>query len=62
MHTSIQQKTENGATSFVCLDTNIKRMKKSTIWIIAAVMGLSFLGLLYVQFGYIEEMAKMKQE
>ena len=37
-------------------------MKKSTIWIIAAVMGFSFLGLLYVQFGYIEEMAKMKQE
>ena len=37
-------------------------MKKSTIWIIAAVMGFSFLGLLYVQIGYIEEMAKMKQE
>ena len=37
-------------------------MKKSTIWIIATVMGLSFLGLLYVQIGYIEEMAKMKQE
>jgi len=26
------------------------------------VMGFSFLGLLYVQIGYIEEMAKMKQE
>ena len=37
-------------------------MKKSTIWIIATVMGFSFLGLLYVQIGYIEEMAKMKQE
>ena len=37
-------------------------MKKSTIWTIAVVMGLSFLGLLYVQLSYIEEMAKMKTE
>ena len=37
-------------------------MKKSTIWTIAIVMGLSFLGLLYVQISYIEEMAKMKKE
>ena len=37
-------------------------MKKSTIWTIAVVMGLSFLGLLYVQLSYIEEMAKMKKE
>ena len=37
-------------------------MKKSTIWTIAIVMGFSFLGLLYVQLSYIEEMAKMKQE
>ena len=37
-------------------------MKKSTIWTIAVVMGLSFLGLLYMQLSYIEEMAKMKQE
>ena len=37
-------------------------MKKSTIWIIAAVMGTSFLGLLYLQISYIEEMAKMKKE
>ena len=29
---------------------------------IAVVMGLSFLGLLYVQISYIEEMAKMKKE
>ncbi len=35
-------------------------MKKSTIW--ATVMGLSFLGLLYLQLSYIEEMAKMKKE
>lgn len=37
-------------------------MKKSTIWAIATVMGLSFLGLLYLQLSYIEEMAKMKKE
>lgn len=37
-------------------------MKKSTIWTIAIVMGLSFLGLLYLQISYIEEMAKMKKE
>ena len=37
-------------------------MKKSTIWTIAVVMGLSFLGLLYVQISYIEEMTKMKRE
>ncbi len=37
-------------------------MKKSTIWTIAIVMGFSFLGLLFLQFSYIEEMAKMKKE
>ncbi|MGN1263416.1 MAG: sensor histidine kinase [Prevotella sp.] len=37
-------------------------MKKSAIWTIAIVMGLSFLGLLYLQISYIEEMAKMKKE
>ncbi len=37
-------------------------MKKSTIWLIAAVMGFSFLGLLFLQISYIEEMAKMKKE
>lgn len=37
-------------------------MKKSTIWIIAAVMVTSFLGLLFLQISYIEEMAKMKKE
>lgn len=37
-------------------------MKKSTIWIIACIMGLAFLGLLYLQISYIEEMAKMKKE
>ena len=37
-------------------------MKKSTIWIIAIIMGLSFVALLYLQLSYIEEMAKMKKE
>ena len=36
-------------------------MKKSTIWTIAVVMGLSFLGLLYLQISYIEQMARMKK-
>ena len=37
-------------------------MKKKTIWIIAVIMGLSFLGLLLLQLNYIEEMAEMKKE
>ena len=37
-------------------------MKKSTIWIIATIMGLSFVGLLFLQISYIEEMVKMKKE
>ena len=37
-------------------------MKKSTIWIIAVIMGFSFLALLFLQFSYIEEMVKMKKE
>ncbi len=43
-------------------DKQQNNMKKSTIWIIAIVMGLSFLGLLIIQITYIEEMAKMKKE
>ena len=37
-------------------------MKKSTIWIIATIMGFSFLVLLFLQFFYAEEMIKMKKE
>ncbi len=37
-------------------------MKKSTIWILGVVMGLSFLSLLYLQVSYIEEMVKMRKE
>lgn len=41
---------------------NQDEMKKSTIWIISAVMGFAFLGLLLLQISYIEDMAKMKKE
>lgn len=37
-------------------------MKKRTIWIIAIIMGLSFIALLFLQFGYIDAMVKMKKE
>ena len=37
-------------------------MKKSTIWTIAVIMGLAFVGLLSLQLSYIEQMAKMKKE
>jgi len=37
-------------------------MKKRTIWIIATIMGLSFLALLYLQLKYIQEMVDMKKE
>ena len=37
-------------------------MKKSTIWILSAVMGLAFLSLLFLQISYIEEMVKMRNE
>ena len=36
-------------------------MKKSTIWILGIVMGLSFLSLLFLQVSYIEEMVKMRR-
>lgn len=37
-------------------------MSKKTIWAVAIIMGLSFLGLLFIQFNYIEEMVSMKKE
>ena len=37
-------------------------MRKSTIWILGIIMGLSFLSLLYLQVHYIEEMVKMRKE
>ena len=41
---------------------NFVAMKKSTIWILSIVMGLSFLSLLYLQVSYIEEMMKTRKE
>ena len=37
-------------------------MKKTTIWLVAIVMGLSFLVLLFMQLKYIEAMVHMKKE
>ena len=37
-------------------------MKKSTIWILGVIMGLSFLSLLYLQISYMEEIVKMRNE
>ena len=37
-------------------------MKKSTIWILGVVMGLSFLSLLFLQVSYIEEMMRTRRE
>lgn len=37
-------------------------MKKSTIWIIACVMGVSLLTLLYLQFRYFESVYDMRKE
>ena len=37
-------------------------MKKSTIWLLAIIMALTFIGLLYVQIMYMENMIKMRNE
>ena len=37
-------------------------MKKSTIWILGIIMGLSFAGLLYLQVSYVEAIIKMRKE
>ena len=44
------------------MSVNFVTMKKSTIWILGIVMGLSFISLLYLQISYIEEMVKMRNE
>lgn len=44
------------------MSVNFVAMKKSTIWILGIIMGLSFLSLLYLQVSYIEEMVKMRKE
>ena len=37
-------------------------MKKSTIWILAILMGLTFMGLLYVQMSYMGNMIRMRED
>ena len=37
-------------------------MKKSTIWIVSIIIGVSFLGLLFLQTRYIEQMVRMRKE
>ncbi|MCM1107487.1 MAG: HAMP domain-containing histidine kinase [Clostridium sp.] len=37
-------------------------MKKSTIWIISVIMGVSFLALLYVQTRYIEQIVRARKQ
>ena len=37
-------------------------MKKSTIWILTFVMAFAFIGLLYVQIMYMENIIKMRNE
>lgn len=37
-------------------------MKKSTIWLIACAMGISFLALLFMQAKYLEEVINMRKE
>ena len=37
-------------------------MKKSTIWTLAILMGLTFLGLLYVQILYMKNMIRMRED
>ncbi len=37
-------------------------MKKSTIWLLAIIMALTFIGLLYIQIMYMENMIKMRDE
>ena len=37
-------------------------MKKSPIWILTIVMALTFVGLLYMQFVYMEEMINMREQ
>ena len=37
-------------------------MKKSTIWTLAILMGLTFMGLLYVQILYMKNMIRMRED
>ena len=37
-------------------------MKKSTIWFLAIIMALTFMGLLYVQIMYMRNMVRMRND
>ena len=37
-------------------------MKKSIMWILAALMSVAFIALLYFQIMYLENMVKMREE
>ncbi|MEG1573832.1 MAG: HAMP domain-containing sensor histidine kinase [Bacteroidales bacterium] len=37
-------------------------MRKSTIWLLAGIMAITFIGLLYLQISYIEDIIKMRKE
>ncbi|MDO5571596.1 MAG: HAMP domain-containing sensor histidine kinase [Bacteroidales bacterium] len=37
-------------------------MKKSTIWLLVLIMGMTFIGLLYLQISYMDAMVKMRYE
>lgn len=37
-------------------------MKKSTIWFLTIIMGLTFAGLLYMQITYMRNMVKMRDD
>ena len=37
-------------------------MKKSTIWLLVIIMAMTFIGLLYLQITYMENMVKMRNE
>lgn len=37
-------------------------MKKSTIWFLTIIMALTFIGLLYIQIMYMNNMKKMRDD
>ena len=48
--------------SYVAKQLKDKSMKKSTIWFLAITMAVTFAGLLFTQFIYMENMIKMRKE
>ena len=48
--------------SYIAKQLKDKSMKKSTIWFLAITMAVTFAGLLFTQFIYMENMIKMRKE